>query len=108
LLKLGGNGGQIDRELQEWVVDGKLLLAAAPIPDPSRAGSPSDTFEVRRDTCIAYLDTELKKFKASMDALDKFADPRSYPVSWEIRDDIEKAILDVISGIRSAAKEETL
>lgn len=108
LLKLGGNANQIDRELQEWLVSGKLLLAGTPAIDENRAGSATDTFESRRDKCVAYLDEELKKFKTAMDGIDKFADPRTYPVSWEIREDIEKAINDVISGIRTTVQEESL
>ena len=34
--------------------------------------------------------------------------PALYPVSWEIRADIDKALHDLISAIKSVAKEEKL
>jgi hypothetical protein len=64
--------------------------------------------EGRKAKCVAYLEAELLKFKTDMDSLDKYADLGTFPVSWEIRSDIEKAILDLISGIRSTAKEDRL
>jgi hypothetical protein len=51
---------------------------------------------------------ELKKFTDKMDGLDKFEDPRTYPVSWEIRTDIMKVMHDLISGIKAVAKEDEL
>jgi hypothetical protein len=105
LLKLGGSENQVDRELAEWIVSGKHVGQGT---QDTRGGSASDTFEIRREKSISYLEGELSKFQKSLSDLDEFSDPRSYPVSWEIRNEIAKAIQDVINGIRSAAPEETL
>jgi hypothetical protein len=108
ILKLGGASHQLDRELSEWVADGKLLLAGTPAVDEKRCGSSTMSMEDRQAKCVAFLEDELKKFTERMNALDKFEDPRTYPVSWEIRADIDKALHDLISGIKSVAKEERL
>ena len=108
LQKLGGNVNQVDTELQDWVVDGRRAVAGSPAIDEDRAGSPSDTLEGRKAKCVSYLEAELQKFKTDMEGLDKYSDLGTFPVSWEIRSDIEKAILDLISGIRSTAKEDRL
>jgi hypothetical protein len=106
LLKLGGATNQIDRELNEWVAEGKLLLTGTPAVDENRSGSSTMSMQDRKTKCVAFLEEELKKFTVKMDGLDKFEDPRTYPVSWEIREDIIKAMHDVISGIKAVAAED--
>jgi hypothetical protein len=108
LLKLGGASNQLDRELAEWVANGKLLLAGTPPVDEKRCGSSTMSMQDRQAKCVAYLEEELRKFNAIIDGLDKFEDPRTYPVSWEIRADIVKSMHDLISGIKSVAVEEEL
>lgn len=108
LLKIGGSETQIDRELQEWIVEGRSGLVGAPLPNETRAGASSDSFESRRDKCIAYLEHELKQFDELVSGLSEFSDPRSYPVTWEIRSDVVKALHDVMNGIRSTSREEEL
>ena len=108
LQKLGGTSNQVSTELQAWVVEGRRPMAGCPDIDQARAGSASDTLEARRATCITFLETELHKFVSDMGKLDTYADLSSFPVSWEIRSDIEKSIMDLVAGIRSAAIEDTL
>lgn len=108
LLKLGGSEGQLDREVEEWILNGKLLLPGTPAVNTERAGSPEMPFEDRQAKCANFLTQELETFKKGMESLDKFADPRSYPVSWEIRDEIERCITDVIRGIMGIVKEAEL
>jgi hypothetical protein len=43
-----------------------------------------------------------------MDGLDTFEDPRTYPISWEIRADIIKVMHDLITSIKAVAKEDVL
>jgi hypothetical protein len=108
LLKLGGAANQLDRELAEWIANGKLVLPGTPAVDEKRCGSAAMSMEERQARCVAYLEDELGKFTRQMDGLDKFEDPRTYPVSWEIRADISKAIHDLISGIKAVEKEDEL
>lgn len=108
LLKLGGATTQLDRELYEWIAKGKVAAAGAPALDEKRCGSAAMTMADRQAKCVAYLQGELEKFNAKMDLLDPFADPRSYPVSWEIRLDIVKALENLISSINSVEEEDEL
>jgi hypothetical protein len=108
LLKLGGASNQLDRELSEWVSNGKLLLTGTPPVDEKRCGSATMSMEDRQAKCVSFLEDELKKFTEKMDGLDKFEDPRTYPISWEIRSDIMKVMHDLISGIKAVAKEDEL
>jgi hypothetical protein len=108
LLKLGGASNQLDRELSEWISNGKLLLAGTPAVDEKRCGSATMSMEDRQAKCVAFLEDELKKFSERMDGLDKFEDPRTYPISWEIRTDIIKVMHDLITSIKAVAKEEVL
>ncbi|MEY4424127.1 MAG: hypothetical protein RLZZ258_1230 [Actinomycetota bacterium] len=108
LLKLGGASNQLDRELAEWIANGKLLLAGTPAVDEKKCGSATMSMEDRQAKCVAFLEEELAKFNKQMDGLSKFEDPRTYPVSWEIRADIVKAMHDLISGIKAVAKEDEL
>jgi hypothetical protein len=105
---LGGSEGQLDREVEEWVLNGKLILPGTPSVNADRAGSLEMNFEDRQAKCVAFLTHELDTFMKSMESLDKFADPRSYPVSWEIRDEIERSVGEVIRGINSIVKEAEL
>jgi hypothetical protein len=108
LLKLGGASNQLDRELQEWVVNGKLILAGTPDVNPDRCGSSAMTMADRQAKCVAFLEKEQASLQAVFEGLDKFADPRTYPVSWEIRDDLTKALRDLTSAIKSVIKEDEL
>lgn len=108
LFKLGGSTNQLDRELQEWIISGKPSQSGTPAIDENRAGSASDTIDGRKDKSIAYLEGELQKFQTKVAGIDRYSDLRTYPVSWEIRGDIEKAIHEVIAGIRATDKEEEL
>ena len=108
LMKLGGKTNEVDRELQEWIANGKKLSDAAPDIDLKRAGSSTDTFEMRRDTCIQFLEEEKNKFLKSMEELKDPLDVRAYPVSWEIRAEIIKALEDVVSSIRTIQVEDGL
>ena len=108
LMKLGGSTSQLDRELQQWIVKGKKLSDAAPDADPSRAGSSSDTFETRRNVCIAFFEDEKAKFEKSLEGLVEPLDVRSYPVSWEIRTEIVRALEDLVSSVRTIEVDDEL
>jgi hypothetical protein len=108
LLKLGGLSGQADTELIDWVNKGVFQGDNGPKVNPDRAGSASDAPEVRKEKCIAFLEKELVSFNKHMDKLDPHGDIRAYPVSWEIRSEIRKALEDIILSIRAIEEEETL
>jgi hypothetical protein len=108
LLKLGGPSGQADVELSDWINKGNLNHKGAPKVNPDRAGSADDSPDERKKKAIAFLEKELESFNKHMGKLDPHGDIRTYPVSWEIRDQIRRAIEDVIISIQSIEEEETL
>lgn len=108
LLKLGGPSGQADIELSDWINKGLLEDKNAPKVNPDRAGSSSDSPDERKERCIAFFEKELESFDKHMARLDPHGDIRAYPVSWEIRNEIRRAIDDIILSIQSIEEEETL
>ncbi len=106
LLELGGGGGHwID--LQEWVLTGKPRHGA-PTPKSERAGSSELDVEGRRAACVAYLESCQSTFDKFISALNPNADPRTYPVSWEIREDVEWAINQAIDACNHVDDGEEL
>jgi hypothetical protein len=108
LLKLGGLSGQANTELKAWINRGVSQGDQAPMIMAERAGLTSDSPESRKEKCIAYLEMELEKFNGQMSKAERKGNFRNYPVSWEIRNEIRKAIEDVITSIRDIEAEETL
>jgi hypothetical protein len=108
ILKLGGRSGQADSELSDWINNGTIQSENAPKIRPEKAGSESDSPEIRKQKCVAFFKQELASFDKHMSKVDPHGDIRAYPVSWEIRSEIRKAIEDVILSIRAIEEEETL
>jgi hypothetical protein len=108
LLKLGGRIGQADTELSDWINKGTIQSENAPKMRPEKAGSDSDSPELRKERCIAFLEKELASFNKHMGKIDPHGDIRAYPVSWEIRAEIRKAISDIITTIEAIEEDETL
>lgn len=104
LLKLGS----LDGELKEWIANGKSTQPGAPRPLADRAGTPEMSFEERQARCIDFLQKELDAFSKTMSSQEEFGDVRDYPVSWEIREAIERAISEVIRSIKTSQPEATL
>jgi len=67
-------------------------------------GSPQE----RQDACAAYLEDVLTKFREKMTRLDAHADSRTYPISWELRTEIEYALEAGIKAVRSIESPEKL
>ena len=108
LLELGGQNGQAVSELSDWINTGAFHDGATPAINEDRAGSSSSSPEDRKTKCITFLEKELASFNKHMDKLDPHGDIRAYPVSWEIRSEIRKALEDIILSIRAIEEEETL
>lgn len=106
LLELGGSRGS-SKDLTDWIRDG-AVAQGSPQPRAERAGTPNMTAQERQDACAAYLDDLLVKFRAKMASLDPHADSRIYPVSWELRREIESALDAGIRAVRSIEPKEAL
>jgi len=106
LLDLGGSRGSWE-DLSLWILEGKVQQGA-PIPRADRAGTAEMSAQERQDICAAYLSELLTKFREKMANLDPHADSRTYPISWELRNEIEYALDAGLKAVRSIEPEEEL
>jgi succinate dehydrogenase/fumarate reductase flavoprotein subunit len=72
-----------------------------PLPESDRAGSASDSPEIRKAKALEFLTKELQSFLEQMKKLDKYANSRTYPLVWEIRTELEQSFNEAIGIIRS-------
>lgn len=100
LLGQDGVGTDVAPEVSNWLQYGSLEQGQ-PTPLPERAGTLQDSFESRKALAITFLEGELASFKASMGELDKFADSRTYPLVWEVREDLEQSLMESIKLVRN-------
>jgi hypothetical protein len=107
LFKLGDADTEFS-ELADWVRTGKVTQAGAPMPLADRAGTPDQPFEERQLRCVDWLQKELDAFKANLVKIEGQDDVRSYPVTWEIRSDVIRAISGLITSIKNIQPEESL
>jgi hypothetical protein len=107
LHKLGDADTEFS-ELADWVRTGKVTQTGAPIPLSDRAGTPDLPFEERQKRCVDWLQKELDAFKANIAKVESKDDVRSYPVTWEIRSDVIRAISGLITSINNIQPEESL
>jgi hypothetical protein len=107
LHKLGDADTEFS-ELADWVRTGKVTQAGAPLPLADRAGSPEQSFEERQKRCVDWLQNELNSFKANIEKIESKDDVRSYPVTWEIRSDVVRALSGLITSINNIQPEESL
>ena len=106
LLDLGGSQGSWE-DLTLWILEGKTQQGA-PLPRTDRAGNPDMSSQERQDVCASYLEELLTKFREKMAGLDAHADSRTYPISWELRNEIEYALDAGIRAVRSIEPEDEL
>ena len=95
-------------ELSLWIKRGTVQNGAPKI-SPQRGGSSEDTLEARRQACIAYLAAEKQKFNEKITTLDPVMQGvRNFPISWEIRDQVQRAIDEVIASLQKIEAEDEL
>jgi hypothetical protein len=102
LRRLGelGGGQAKSKVLRNWIESG-AIDDGQPSPDADRAGAATDSLEIRKEKSIAFLEGRLKSLLAEMAQLDKFASPRSYPLVWEIREELEQSYRESIELVQS-------
>ncbi len=106
LMELGGGQDQWS-DLENWILNGSTQTGA-PAPRPDRAGSPSDSASARRDACLSYVGDMAAKFRERMASLDPHVDPRTYPIVWEIRDELNASFEEVLDAIRKMEAPDDL
>jgi hypothetical protein len=91
LAELGGQEAKPSLILRDWVQSG-VVPDRAPSPAAERAGTPANAVSERQETLRTFFDQELEAFQAAVVAQDPDTSVYDYPVSWEIREEIETAI----------------
>ena len=100
LMELGGGNQDQWHDLENWILGGRVPQGA-PVPKPERAGLPTDSPEGRKAACLAYVQEMESKFQSRMAALDPHVDPRTYPIVWEIRNELAASFQEVLAAIRN-------
>ena len=95
-------------ELSLWIKKG-MTSNGAPSISPDRAGTAQDTMAERREKCIAYLQGEKKKFEDKISKIDPVQQSvRNFPISWEIREHVVRAIDEIIAAAQQLEEEDEL
>lgn len=107
LMELGGGNQDSWADLENWILNGNTQTGA-PMPRTDRAGSPTDSATARREACLAYVGDMAAKFRERMANLDPHVDPRTYPIVWEIREELNASYEEVMSAIRKIEASDDL
>jgi hypothetical protein len=100
LMQLGGGDSNNWADLENWILNGSVPQGA-PMPRAERAGLPTDSPQQRKEVSLAYVTDMMEGFRGRMAALDPHVDPRSYPIVWEIRRELEASYESVLAAIRN-------
>jgi hypothetical protein len=98
LMDLGFKVDEICPELTNWVQTGTTSDSSAPVPDPERAGPATGSIDERKEVIINYLTQQAQEHFEDVVKVTPGEDIRSYPITWEIREEV----LEAINGLKSA------
>lgn len=105
LLELGDSESS---DLRNWVEKGQLS-SGAPAVDSTKVGNSEMDANGRKEKSIEFLSGVLAKFN---DQMAKCAptekNPRVFPLTWEIRAEIERALKSLIDVIKSIEADDDL
>lgn len=107
LMQLGGGDQDQWPDLENWILNGSVQQGS-PTPRPERAGGSTDSPTIRKEASIAYVNEMAEKFRERMAKLDPHVDPSSYPIIWEIRDELSASFEEVLSAIRNIEAPDEL
>jgi len=91
LMQLGGGEHNHWGDLEDWILRGKSD-AGGPTPRPERAGLATGSVSERRSSAYEYITQVGKAFDEKMSRVDPHADPKFYPIAWELRDETLNSI----------------
>lgn len=100
LMELGGGENNHWQTLEDWILRG-VVDSGGPVPRAERAGTREGSVDERRNAASEYMSKLQASFEKKITELDPHSDPRYYPISWELRDDIVSAMEDVKKQISS-------
>jgi len=97
LIGLAGEGKDLAPELSHWLSTGEAL---APGQAPSVfATSAPEEVSSRIAKVQGFLAEEMKNFRSSAESSSSSSSVYTYPVSWEIRDDVDRALRELIDQV---------
>lgn len=101
--------GELDSEdLKGWIVDGSTV-SGAPEIKADRAGSNTMDSAGRKAKCIEFFEAELKIFNELMEKCSpNERNPRVFPLTWEIRSEVRRALQSAIDGIKAIEADRGL
>jgi hypothetical protein len=98
LMDLGFREDEVCPELTKWIQTGTVTDPSSPNPNPERAGESSSSIDQRKERILDYLYRQEQEFIDDAVKMIPGADIRSYPISWEIREEV----LDAIGALRTS------
>jgi metal-responsive CopG/Arc/MetJ family transcriptional regulator len=105
LLELGDADST---DLRDWIEHGQLA-SGAPTIDATRAGNSEMDANGRKEKSIEFLNSLLAKFKEQMaKCVPTEKNPRVFPLTWEIRQEVERALQSAIDNIKTLEVDEAL
>ncbi|MFE1645717.1 tubulin-like doman-containing protein [Microbacterium sp. P01] len=106
LSALGGDRGSMSDILTDWVQSG-TLPEGSPEPDPARAGSAGDELADRQTALRDWFTSERAAFVEKVVEHDHSESVYAYPVSWEIREQLLRALDDLTSAVLGTRAADT-
>ncbi len=100
LMELGGGNSNQWSDLENWILNGSVPQGA-PMPRAERAGLPTDSPQQRKEVGSAFFAEMMSQFRDHMASLDPQGDPKTYPLVWEIRKELDASFEAVLAAIQS-------
>ena len=107
LMDLGSEAG-MRRQLGPWIKTGRSADPGAPVPDSNSAGPADGTMDDRRAAAVSFLAKTRVVYGTSFAEVADRGDPFSTPRSWELRDQIEQALIDLTGVAESVLDDDVL
>jgi hypothetical protein len=93
---------EISEILSNWIIEGRPSSELSPVPNPKRAGDFSMSWEERKESVIAFFNSELLRFEDSVVNL-PFGKKHDTLV-WELRREIKAALNELVRMVNSVQK----
>ncbi|NQW72541.1 MAG: hypothetical protein HQ453_07405 [Actinobacteria bacterium] len=105
LMDLGSEQGMYSH-LASWIRSGRQADPGAPSPDPNFAGSVEGTMDERRAATVSTLTKTGGVYEELFAEVDERGDPSSARPSWELRDQIREALIDLAALAESIERHD--
>jgi hypothetical protein len=103
LIDLGGTPASVCGDLNNWIQSG-TKTPNGPEPSAERAGTAEGSVSERRTAVSDYIEREKAAFKRDME-VDEYGNIRDYPVTWEIREIVNRELDHILSGVSKVRED---